>query len=131
MKKLLAAGIAGAALLVYALPVFAGAKNATYIQWTWPANTDKSAYFQTTGSGLVNAWTYNHPDMGDARWVFKPVSKFNNAVECDEGWIREKTDWTPRGIWNTAKFGNRAKIENVFGSDGLDAEYLFCAYPME
>ena len=61
-SKLALAGAAGA-LLLSASIVFAGAKNATYIEWTWPAGIDKSAYFQTTGSGLVNAWTYDHPDF--------------------------------------------------------------------
>lgn len=132
MKKLIATGIASAALLVSALPIFAGAKNATYAEWTWPAGTHKSAYFQTTGSGLVNVWTYDHPDMGEARYVIKPVDKFKNATECDEGWLRENPNWKPRYIWNCANADNRSIIEDIFGPGAdLDKEYLFCAYPME
>ena len=131
MKKLIAGAVAGAALLASALPAFAGAKNGTHVHWTWPSGVQKSAYFQVTGSGLVNAWTYDHPDLDDARFIFKPVSKFKNATECDEGWLRERTDWTPKGIWNTADSPeDKAKIENIFGTD-LNKEYLFCAYPME
>ncbi len=128
MKKLLAAGIAGATLLVCGLPVFAGAKNATYIQWTWPAGIDKSAYFQTTGSGLVNAWTYNHPDLGDARFIFKPLSKFPNAVEegCDEGWVRENPNWKPKGIYNSADSENKALIMEIFGTDM--EKYIFSVH---
>ena len=137
MKKLIASAIATLGLLVLALPVLAGAKNATHIVWNWdnpqtPGNGDKSAHFLLTGSGLVNAWTYDHPDLGDARFIFKPLSKFPNAVEegCDEGWVRENPNWKPKGIYNSADSENKALIKDIFGTD-MEKIYLFCAYPME
>lgn len=83
-----------------------------------------------TKSGLVHAWSYAHPDMGDVRFIIKPVDKFKNATECDEGWLRERADWTAQGIYNTADSqADKDKIMEIFPD--LSAEYLFCAYPME
>ncbi|MDH5533448.1 MAG: hypothetical protein OEX81_03420 [Candidatus Pacebacteria bacterium] len=133
MKKLLFLLIFSVMFLAMTPQAFAGAKNAIEIHWSWnnpetPGNGAKSAFFQKSKSGLINAWTYNHPDLGDARFIFKPVDKFKNATECDEGWVRENTNWTARGIYNAADSDNKVLIKNLF--DNLDQKYLFCAYPM-
>lgn len=129
MKKL---AIFGAVVLVFAMavPVLAGAKNATYLEWTWPAGVHKSGYFMRTGSGIVQAWTYGHPDLGDARFIFKPLDKFKNAaVEgCDEGFLRENTNWHSQNLWQVMDTaGYKTAFDEIFVRP---ATYLFCAYSM-
>jgi len=128
MKKYLMIAMLIMLTFIVATPVLAGAKNSTDLYWTWPAGSDKNAYFMTTGSGIVQGWTYDHPDMGDAKWIFKPLSKFKNATECDEGWIGESPNWNPHNLYNVMSAESEPEFWGIFNKD---TNYLFCAYPME
>ena len=99
MKKLVPFIVALALLLTPTL-VFGESANSEYIAWYWRG--DKSANFYATTSGLVQAWSYDHPDFGDSHWVIKPYNKFPNAMTCDEGYLHMNTSWTPQGIYNSA-----------------------------
>lgn len=136
MKKI-AIIAAGAALLLSAMPALAGAKNATYLEWYWdnpqtPGNGDKSAYFMSTGSGIVHGWTYDHPDFGDARFIYKPLEKFKNAAKegCDDGYLMKNLNWWSKNLWQVMdNQGYKDAFDLIFG--GHDAYYLLCIYPME
>jgi hypothetical protein len=113
MKKLIAAGIAGAALLVTALPVLAGAKNATFVKFTY-GTTEYDSYWMTTGSGLVHEWRFDEGGY-DLHFVFKPASKFE-APDCDtENLFTSMTNWT----YSIPPYG-----EVLAGDEAQLADYL-------
>lgn len=123
MKKF-AILVAVAMLLVSAVPVLAGAKNATFLKWTWKGN--KSGYFMKTGSGLVHLWYDQHPIYEGAHATFKPVSHFKNAAEngCDEGAQFENTSWKSQNLSNVMDSGFKDEFNEIF----VHPEYLFCVY---
>ena len=92
MKKLIAGAVAGVALLVTALPVLAGAKNATFVKFTY-GTTEYDSYWMTTGSGLVQEWRFDEGGY-DLHFVFKPAGKFE-APDCDtENLYTSMTNWS-------------------------------------
>ncbi len=125
MKKL-AILVAVAMLLVAVVPALAGAKNATFLEWTWKGN--KSGYFMKTGSGLVHLWYDQHPTYEGTHAIFKPLSHFKNAAEngCGEGVQFERTNWQSQNLYNamdTDKY--KAAFEGIFI---VPTKYLLCIY---
>jgi len=126
MKKFLPILVALALLLTPTL-AFAKSANSVYVEWSWQGV--KSANFYATPSGLVQAWSYDHPTFGDSHWVMKPYDKFPNASTCDEGYLFMQTDWTPQGIYSSAYSEYQEAYMEIFPD--LGQEYLLCIYPMD
>lgn len=123
MKKLIAGGIAGVALLVSALPIFAGAKNATFVKFTY--NTaEYDSYWMTTGSGLVHEWRFDEGGH-NLHFVFKPAGKFE-APDCDtENLYTSMTNWSySMGPYGEAG-GDEADLANYLTEGDL---YHVCYY---
>lgn len=129
-KKTIISFLSVLLLVAFAAPVFAkgGVKNGTYLEWTWQGN--KSAYFMTTGSGIVHAWSYDHPTYDDAKFLFKPLSKFENATEegCDDGYLNENLSWNPDNLYNVMDTDYADSFWDVF--DENEDRYMLCIYPM-
>ena len=126
MKKLLPILVVLTLLLTPTI-AFAQSANSVYVEWSWQG--EKSANFYATPSGLVQAWSYDHPTFGDSHWIMKPYEKFSNATTCDEGYLYMQTNWTPGGIYNSAYAEYKNPYREIFPE--LDQEYLLCIYPMD
>lgn len=126
MKKILLIVVL-VALLITPAVVFGKASKTVFVEWSWKGL--KSAYFMATPSGVVQAWSWGHPEHGDTHWVVKPLDKFPGTT-CDAGYVYQNAAWTPRGIYNSAISGAyKAAYLTVFPD--LDRTYLLCKYPME
>jgi len=113
-------------LLMIPAVTYAAPNKATYLEWNYQG--EKSGYFMKTGSGIVQAWLYDHPVYGDARVIYKPVEKFKNAVEagCDESCLNQNTDWKAINLRNAMKTEYKEAFDEIF----LYKTYVLCIYEM-
>ena len=109
--------------ITYAVP-----NNATYLEWT-TRGEQKTGYFMKTGSGIVQAWIYNHPDLGDIRIIYKPVDKFKNAATagCDGDCIKQNIDWKAINLRNAM---DTLTYKLAFDELFLFDTYVMCIYQM-
>lgn len=129
-RKSITAIIIVLTLLVIVAPtmVLAGAKNGTFMEWSWQG--EKSGYFMPAKSGIVHFWSYDRPDdEPDIHYIVKSLNKFKNATECDEDAFKENPNWKPKNLYNAMYAEYKDDFKAIFPN--LYQPYLLCGYAMD
>ena len=125
MKNILVFSLVVVLLLVSVVTVFAGAKNGILTEWSWRG--EKSGYWQTTGSEIVQMWSYDRPEGPDMHYVYKPLDLFPDA-SCEDGATSINATWQPINLYNVTHSMYKSTFMTIFPD--LFRVYYQCGSPI-